>query len=82
MPINIAVGREMTIIYLDRKGSISQRRIQVQGVQGERVKAYCYTARAPRVFLRTGILAAREVQAAGAGVRLGMVGVAGAGHAG
>ena len=81
MSINVAVGRVMIIIYLDRRGSISQRRIQVQGVQGERVKAYCYTADAPRIFLRSGILAAREAPGAG-GVPLGVTGGAGAGHAG
>ncbi|MFS0727703.1 WYL domain-containing protein [Paenibacillus sp. 1P07SE] len=73
MPINYTVGREMTIIYLDRKGVISKRRIQVCGVQGERVRAYCFTARAPRVFLRGNILAVRAGDSCGQ---------TGAGHAG
>lgn len=59
MSINLTVGRPATIIYLDRSGVVTQRLIEVRAVSGGRVRAYCHTARAPRVFLLESILAAR-----------------------
>ncbi|MFC4808549.1 hypothetical protein [Paenibacillus sp. GCM10023250] len=51
------VGMVVTIIYCDRSGRITQRRIRVDAVQGERVKAFDLEKRAPRVFRIAHILA-------------------------
>ncbi|MBD2871412.1 hypothetical protein [Paenibacillus arenilitoris] len=45
------VGRTVQIIYMNRNRNISFRTIEIKSVGGGRVKAYCLTASAPRVFL-------------------------------
>ncbi|PWW06346.1 hypothetical protein DFQ01_103248 [Paenibacillus cellulosilyticus] len=44
------VGKLVQLIYIDRKRQVSIRNVRVLSVQGSRLKAYCMTARAPRVF--------------------------------
>lgn len=44
------IGRAVQIIYNDRNRNISIRIIQVRSVRNGRVKAYCLTANAPRIF--------------------------------
>lgn len=51
------VGAIVAMIYLDRNGRITQRRIRVKDVQGGLVHAYDLTKRAPRVFQAARILA-------------------------
>jgi hypothetical protein len=51
------VGRTVEIIYLDRKGILTQRKIEVQAIKGSRFKAFCLDQRAPRIFLIENILA-------------------------
>ncbi|SFI54538.1 hypothetical protein SAMN02799624_01302 [Paenibacillus sp. UNC496MF] len=51
------VGTVVTMIYCDRSGRITQRRIRVDAVQGDRVKAFDMEKRAPRVFRVARILA-------------------------
>lgn len=50
-------GRTVDIIYMDRYGRFTQRRIRVVSVRGDRVRAYDFERRAPRVFLTENILA-------------------------
>lgn len=56
------IGRIVTIIYQDRSGSFTQRRIRVLAVDGDKIKAYCYNAGAPRLFMADRILAVEEVR--------------------
>ncbi|QHW30135.1 hypothetical protein GZH47_04290 [Paenibacillus rhizovicinus] len=51
------VGAIVAMIYLDRSGRITQRRIRVNAVQGGLVHAYDLEKRAPRVFHTAHILA-------------------------
>lgn len=51
------VGQTVTIIYQNKSGAFSKRRIQVMTVDGGRIKAYCCTAGAPRLFMAERILA-------------------------
>ena len=51
------VGNVVAIVYLDRRGSITQRRIRVIAIQDGQVKAYDMEKRGPRVFRADRILA-------------------------
>lgn len=53
------IGRVIEIIYQDNRGAFTKRRIRVIAVDGDKVKAYCYAARAPRVFAASRIMAAQ-----------------------
>lgn len=48
--INKYIGRTVQIIYNDRNRNISIRTIQIRAVKGGKVKAFCLTANAPRIF--------------------------------
>ncbi|MFD2170621.1 WYL domain-containing protein [Tumebacillus lipolyticus] len=50
--------RPVSLIYLDSKGTISQRVVQVTGVTEEGIQAYCYLRKKPRTFRADQILAA------------------------
>jgi len=52
------VGRVMVIIYQDRAGRLTQRRILIRSVSNGRLRAYDLTRRAPRLFDTSRILAA------------------------
>lgn len=56
MPIKY-IGRIVIIIYQDRNGQLTQRRIRVQAIADGRVRAYDHNKRAPRVFDADRILA-------------------------
>ncbi len=45
------------IIYLDRSGQITQRRIKLHSVTEDQVKAYCFARRSIRSFSISNILA-------------------------
>ncbi|GAB2720646.1 hypothetical protein ACFQWB_11665 [Paenibacillus thermoaerophilus] len=60
MPLKY-VGHAVTIIYVDRKGAITQRSIRVQAVRDGKVKAYDITRGAPRLFAEERILAVRPM---------------------
>jgi predicted DNA-binding transcriptional regulator YafY len=55
------IGRPVSIIYQDRSGNITQRRIVVHAISNGRVRAYDLDKRAPRVFDAGRILAVRPV---------------------
>ncbi|SDD29149.1 hypothetical protein SAMN02799630_02820 [Paenibacillus sp. UNCCL117] len=55
------VGHVVEIIYLGRDGKITQRKIEIRGVAGGVVKAYCLQRKAPRVFRLDSILAVQPV---------------------
>jgi predicted DNA-binding transcriptional regulator YafY len=61
--------RQQTVelIYLSRSGETTKRAVNIIAVNGDRIKAYCYTRRAYRVFCLANILAVapRDDQAAG-----------------
>lgn len=55
--MRMAIGQTIEIVYLDRSGNISQRKIEVLAIRDGRIRATCLTAGAPRVFLLSNILA-------------------------
>jgi predicted DNA-binding transcriptional regulator YafY len=50
-------GSVVEIVYMDRKGSFTQRKIRIMSVRGSLVKAYCFTHKAIRLFRSERILA-------------------------
>lgn len=55
------IGRTVEIIYLDRTGALTQRRIRVRSVAGGIVRAQCLATGAPRTFRVDSILALQPV---------------------
>ncbi|AIQ10949.1 hypothetical protein [Paenibacillus durus] len=53
----MSVGQTIEIVYMDRSGKITQRKIEVKGIHDGRIRATCLTTGAPRVFLASSILA-------------------------
>lgn len=51
------IGRTVTIIYQDKTGAFTQRRIRVLSVDDNKIKAHCYTVGAPRLFVADRIMA-------------------------
>ncbi|MFD2613522.1 hypothetical protein [Paenibacillus gansuensis] len=51
------IGRYVDIIYQNKIGKISQRRIKVNAVQGALVKAFCTESKSFRTFMKSNILA-------------------------
>ncbi|WP_449600602.1 hypothetical protein, partial [Paenibacillus sp. Marseille-Q9583] len=39
------------IVYQDKSGRISQRKIEVMGIRGDQIRATCLSTGVPRVFL-------------------------------
>jgi len=50
------------IVYMDRAGQLSQRRVRLLRVGADHVWAYCYERRAVRMFSLANILAAMPVE--------------------
>lgn len=61
MNLQKLVGRTVEIIYQDKDGKFSKRSIRVERIDGELIRAYCYTAKGPRVFRIDNVLAALPV---------------------
>lgn len=53
--------RNIQIIYLDKQGGTTKRLLRPMEITGGRLKAYCLTKRAPRVFNTENILAVELV---------------------
>lgn len=53
------IGEVVEIVYMDKNGQLSQRRIEVHGVRGELVYSTCLASGARRTFRQDRILACR-----------------------
>ncbi len=56
------VGKMVEIVYVDRNGRITQRRIHIRSVRRGLVRAFCATSHAPRIFRADNILAVMPVK--------------------
>ncbi|WP_246615726.1 hypothetical protein ACKE5C_19010 (plasmid) [Aneurinibacillus thermoaerophilus] len=56
------LGRTVEIIYLDRNGQLSQRKIRLLSVKDGRIWAHCFKRRATRYFSVENVLAMRPVK--------------------
>ncbi|MNO39852.1 hypothetical protein D3C76_299880 [compost metagenome] len=61
------IGQMIEIIYEDKAGNITQRRIEVLGHRGGLIRAACLTTGGPRVFRVERILAWQPAKASRAG---------------
>ncbi|OKP92496.1 hypothetical protein [Paenibacillus sp. P32E] len=59
--MKMGIGQTIEIIYQDKAGKITQRKIEVNGICDGRIRATCLTTGAPRVFLTASILSWRLV---------------------
>lgn len=57
MSIDRYVGRTVDIVYIDRHGQITKRRIEVKAVHDGKVRAHCFKSKGPRIFAVENILA-------------------------
>jgi len=55
------VGRIVRMIYMDKEGRITKRRIYVHSIRGTRLIAFCQEAKALRTFSIDNILAMEPV---------------------
>lgn len=60
--MKMSIGQTIEIIYLDKAGKITQRKIEVHGIRDGRIRATCLTTGAPRVFLAANILSWQPAQ--------------------
>lgn len=51
------IGHVVEIVYLDSKGNITQRKIEVRSIQNQLVRATCLMTGGPRTFRMENILA-------------------------
>lgn len=56
------IGHIVEIVYLDSRGDITQRQIEVKGIRGGIVRATCLTSGSPRAFRKENILAWKPVK--------------------
>lgn len=60
--MQIRIGQIVDIVYMDKSGKITQRKIEVLGIRDGRIRAICLTTGAPRVFIVANILAWQPVK--------------------
>lgn len=59
--LNKYKGQRVELIYQDRAGQLTQRKVQIHSIKGDRVRVYCLERQAPRVLLIDSILAVQPV---------------------
>ncbi len=60
--MKMTVGQTIEIVYIDKAGNITQRKIEVKGIRNGRIRATCLSTGAPRIFLAANILAWQVVK--------------------
>ncbi|MCI1776600.1 MULTISPECIES: hypothetical protein [Paenibacillus] len=50
------IGEVIELIYVDRKGQITQRKIRLQGIRNNLIRATCLKTNQPRVFRMDNVL--------------------------
>ncbi|WP_339250371.1 hypothetical protein NST69_23250 [Paenibacillus sp. FSL P2-0089] len=60
--MKMSIGQTIEIIYLDKAGQITQRKIEVRGIRDGRIRATCLSTGQPRVFLTANILSWHPVR--------------------
>lgn len=59
------IGEVIELIYVDRKGKITQRKIRLQGIRNDLIRATCLNTNQPRVFIMDNVLSWRPVKGVG-----------------
>ncbi|MEK4514450.1 hypothetical protein NSS64_04200 [Paenibacillus sp. FSL H8-0122] len=60
--MKMSIGQTIEMIYLDKAGKITQRKIEVRGIRDGRIRATCLSTGQPRVFLAANILSWRPLR--------------------
>lgn len=60
--MKMSIDQTIEIVYQDKSGKITQRKIEINGIRNGRIRATCLATGAPRVFLEANILAWQPVQ--------------------
>ncbi|AIQ60372.1 hypothetical protein PBOR_28050 [Paenibacillus borealis] len=60
--MKMSIGQTIEMIYLDKAGKITQRKIEVHGIRDGRIRATCLSTGLPRVFLMDSILSWHPVR--------------------
>lgn len=60
--MKMSIGQTIEIMYQDKAGKITQRKIEIEGIRDGRIRATCLTTGSPRVFLTNSILAWQPVK--------------------
>ncbi|MEK4451667.1 MULTISPECIES: hypothetical protein [Paenibacillus] len=55
--MQMQIGQTVEIVYLDKVGKITQRKIDIKGIKDGKIRATCLNIGAPRMFLARNILA-------------------------
>lgn len=63
----LSAGQLVEIIYLDKQGKLTQRKLKLFEMDNERVRAYCFTRHSIRSFIIKNILAISSVKIGKAG---------------
>jgi hypothetical protein len=60
--MKMSIGQTIEMIYQDKAGRITQRKIEINGIRGGRIRATCLSTGLPRVFLTASILSWQPVR--------------------
>lgn len=60
--MKMSIGQTIEIVYIDKAGKITQRKIEVNGIRDGRIRGTCLITGAPRLFLAASVLAWQPVQ--------------------
>ncbi|MCR2803414.1 hypothetical protein [Paenibacillus soyae] len=58
------IGKVLQLIYIDRHRQVTIRDVRVMSVRGARMKGYCYSSQAIRIFKLENIIDAEVVRRA------------------
>lgn len=64
--MQIQVDQRIEIVYQDKSGKITQRKIEVHSIYNGQIRATCLTKGLPRLFLYKNILAWQPISKRGA----------------
>lgn len=56
------VGKVVQLIYIDRKRNVTIRDVKVMSVKGGRLKGYCFSAQAVRIFNMENIVDVEAIE--------------------
>ncbi|MBM7645065.1 putative DNA-binding transcriptional regulator YafY [Scopulibacillus daqui] len=59
MNLKNRIGEIIEMIYVDKSGNFSQRKVKIISVADNYLKAYCYRRRCVRIFALENILSSR-----------------------
>jgi hypothetical protein len=55
--MQMQIGQTFEIVYLDKVGKTTQRKIEINSIRKGRIRVTCMNTEAPHVFLTSNILA-------------------------